>query len=104
MSHNQHYQSCIDACLRCASVCNHCASSCLQEHDVSMMTRCIQLDMGCAASCYAAGQVISMNGADAGQLCRLCAEGCQACGEKCPNHEPGDCRECGRACQTCAEG
>lgn len=62
MAHNQQYQSCIDACLRCASECNHCASACLQEEDVKMMARCIQLDMECAAICYAAAQVMSMNG------------------------------------------
>ncbi|RYZ61372.1 MAG: four-helix bundle copper-binding protein, partial [Chitinophagaceae bacterium] len=50
----QQFQSCIDACLRCASACQHCASSCTQEEDVKMMARCIQLDMECAAICYAA--------------------------------------------------
>jgi hypothetical protein len=28
------YQSCIEACLRCAAVYHHCASSCTQEDDV----------------------------------------------------------------------
>ncbi|MEO6327812.1 MAG: four-helix bundle copper-binding protein [Ginsengibacter sp.] len=37
----------------CAAICNHCASSCTQEQDVKMMAGCIQLDMECAAICYA---------------------------------------------------
>ncbi|WP_235526110.1 four-helix bundle copper-binding protein [Pedobacter sp. Leaf216] len=24
------WKNCIDACLKCASICNHCASSCTQ--------------------------------------------------------------------------
>lgn len=59
MSHNSQFQTCIDACLRCASICNHCASACLQEPDVKMVAKCIQLDMECAAICYAAAQVMS---------------------------------------------
>ena len=54
------YKNCIDACLRCAAICNHCASSCTQEEDVKMMARCIQLDMECAAICYAAAQLMSL--------------------------------------------
>ncbi|RZK68416.1 MAG: four-helix bundle copper-binding protein, partial [Pedobacter sp.] len=44
-SNYQEYQTCIEACLRCAAICNHCASSCTQEDDVKMMARCIQTDM-----------------------------------------------------------
>lgn len=54
------YQSCIDACLKCASICNHCASSCTQEENVKMMSRCIQLDMECAAICYSSAQLMSL--------------------------------------------
>ena len=54
------YKNCIEACLRCAAICNHCASSCTKEPDVQMMSRCIQLDMECAAICYAAAQLMSL--------------------------------------------
>ena len=56
------YQTCIEACLRCAAVCNQCASACLREEDVKMMARCIQLDTEYAAICYAAAQVMSIGG------------------------------------------
>jgi len=54
------YQSCIEACLKCAAICNHCASSCTKEQDIKMMARCIQLDMECAAICYASAQLMSL--------------------------------------------
>lgn len=97
------YQSCIEACLRCASICNHCAASCTQEEDVQMMARCIQLDMECAALCYAAAQVMSVGGAQAKALCRLCAEACRACGAECGKHQHRHCQECAEACRRCAE-
>lgn len=98
------YKTCIDACLQCAAICNHCASSCLQEEDVKMMARCIQLDMECAAICYAAAQVMSMGGEKTEQLCRLCADICQACGDECNRHQHMvHCRECAEACYRCAE-
>lgn len=104
MAHNQMYQACIDACLRCGSICNHCASACLQEEDMKMMARCIQLDMECAAICYAAAQVMSMNGNYAEELCRVCADICFACGEECEKHAHMEhCRECAEACRHCAE-
>ena len=67
------------------------------------MARCIQLDMECAAICYAAAQVMSMNGQYAEQLCRLCAEVCQACGDECAKHEAQHCKECAEACRACAK-
>ena len=104
MAHNETYQTCIDACLKCASICNHCASACLEEEDVKKMARCIQLDMECAATCYAAAQVMSMNGQYAEEICRICADICFACGEECEKHSNMDhCRECAEACRKCAE-
>jgi hypothetical protein len=98
------YKTCIDACLRCAAVCNHCAISCTHEDDVKMMARCIQLDMECAALCYAAAQLMSLGSEQAKALCRICAEACEACGAECGKHAHNThCQECAAACRHCAE-
>jgi hypothetical protein len=99
------YKACIEACLKCAAICNHCSSACLQEEDVKMMARCIQLDMECAALCYAAAQVMSLGGNSAKELCRICMDACIACAEECDKHAPHmrHCKECAEACRTCAE-
>lgn len=68
-----------------------------------MMARCIQLDMECAALCYAAAQVMSLGGTKANDLCRLCAEACKACAEECGKHDDEHCKECAEACRGCAE-
>jgi len=97
------WKSCIDACLKCASICNHCAISCTQEDDVKMMARCIELDMQCAAICYSAAQLMSMGSPFAQDICRICADICQQCGEECSNHHTQHCKECADACKACAE-
>ena len=97
------YQTCIEACLKCAAICNHCASSCAQEDDVKMMARCIQLDMECAAICYASAQLMSLGSDKAKDICRLCAAICNECGNECAKHETEHCQECAAACKKCAE-
>ena len=106
MAHNPQHQACIDACFDCASICNHCASGCLQEEDVKMLARCIQLDLQCSIVCNAAGQLMSLGGEHATHLCQECAEICDACDEECEKHAQHGmehCRECAEACRRCAE-
>jgi hypothetical protein len=68
-----------------------------------MMARCIQLDMECAALCYAAAQLMSMGSDKAKELCQLCADLCEACGAECGKHKTEHCQECAQACKQCAE-
>ena len=79
MANYHDYKTCIDACLQCAAVCNHCAS-CTQEENIKMMARCIQLDMECATICYASAQLMCLGSERAKELCRICADACEARG------------------------
>ncbi len=67
------------------------------------MAKCIQLDMECAALCYAAAQLMSLGNDKANEICKLCAELCDACGNECGKHNTEHCRECAEACKACAE-
>jgi hypothetical protein len=97
------YKLCIEACLKCAAICNHCASSCTEEEDVKMMAKCIQLTMECAAVCYAAAQLMSLGSDKVKEICSLCAKMCDACAEECKSHQNEHCRECAEACTYCAD-
>lgn len=69
-----------------------------------MMARCIRLDMECAAICYAAAQLMSLGSATAKEVCRICADVCEACGNECMQHKHmPHCLECAEACKRCAE-
>ena len=97
------YKLCIEACLRCAAVCNHCAASCAKDEKANMMGRCIQLNMECAAICYAAAELMSVGSDKIKEICSLCAIMCDACAEECNKHENAHCRECAEICTKCAD-
>ncbi|MDZ4751666.1 MAG: four-helix bundle copper-binding protein [Flavobacteriales bacterium] len=78
MSH-QKFQSCLDACVPCVVECKHYATECLQENDIKMMVKCIQLDRQCAAICFAAAQLMSIGREQASHLSEECVEICEAC-------------------------
>ena len=89
---DQAYQTCIDACLKCAAACDYCASACLKEKNVEEMTRCIQLDMECAAICRTAAQLMSLESEQAGAICQLCSDICNTCADECSKHDMDHCR------------
>ncbi|HET7115140.1 MAG TPA: four-helix bundle copper-binding protein [Hanamia sp.] len=101
---NQQYQKCIDACLECATICNNCAVACLEEKEVSNLTKCIRLDLECAVICRASAELMTLNSIYSSKICGLCATICDACSEECENHSLMEhCKECAEACRTCAK-
>lgn len=63
------------------------------------MAHCIQLDMECAAICYTAGQLIGLNSEKSMDICRICADIYEACGEECGRHDTEHCQRCAKVCQ-----
>lgn len=103
MAHEK-FQSCIDACVRCAELCEHCAAACLGEENVKEMAECIRLDSDCAEACWGAASFMSRGSQFAHDICRICAEICEACGSECDRHSQMEhCRQCAKACHECAE-
>lgn len=102
MSHHDH-RSCVDACMRCAQECEHCASACLDEPDVRDLAECIRLDLDCAKVCSLAVSFMSGGSSFSNDICRICAEICEACGAECRKHDMGHCQTCADACDACAE-
>lgn len=102
MAH-QHYESCIDACNRCADLCDHCMYACLNEENVSEMTRCIALDVDCAAICRLSAGYMARGSQFATDLCEVCAAVCEACADECAKHSAAHCQDCAEACRACAE-
>ena len=77
--------------------------SCTHEDDVKIMAACIQLDMECAAACYAAAQLMSLGSSQAKEMCFICAQLCDLCAEECGKHHTEHCKECAEACKKCAD-
>lgn len=68
-----------------------------------MMKECIRLDRECADICAFTAQAMSMNSSYAKELCRICAEVCEACGNECKKHEHEHYQRCAEACFSCAK-
>jgi uncharacterized protein DUF326 len=100
---NTKWQSCIDACMRCAEACEFCATSDLREQDVKMMVSCAQINRECAAVCWTSAAIMSMDGQFAKQYCMQCADICDACAEECERHDVDHCKRCAQACHNCAQ-
>lgn len=102
MSHEK-YQKCIDLCNDCMVVCEHCATECLHEKDVKHMAHCIELDWACAEICRCTAALMSQGSEFAKQLCVICAEICQSCGNECSRHNMNHCQRCAEVCFACAQ-
>ncbi|REL37986.1 four-helix bundle copper-binding protein [Rhodohalobacter sp. SW132] len=101
---NDKYRECIEACNACAVACSYCSTACLQEDDVKMLTRCIQLDQDCADICQLAAKSMARGSEFSDRIFLICAEICEACGEECRQHKNMEhCQECADACFECAD-
>jgi len=101
---NPSLKNCIDACFKCAAVCENCATECLKENDIKMLSLCISTNHECALICNATGQLLSMNGENANLLCNVCADICFACAVECErNEELEHCKQCAEECRKCYE-
>jgi hypothetical protein len=87
----------------CVAECNRCMAECLNEADVSMMARCIELDTDCAEICALTAGFLSRNSESGDTLLALCGEICQACGDECAKHDAEHCIRCAAVCHDCAE-
>lgn len=104
-SENERYHACLEACIECLVACETCADGCLQEENVRILVRCIQLDRDCADACNAAARAMARGGPLSSELCRSCAAACDACAHECERHaEHHDhCRVCAEVCRRCAD-
>jgi hypothetical protein len=97
-------ESCIEACLECATQCDYCASECLREENVKMLAGCIQLDRECAQMCLNTARTMTLGSEHYGDVCKVCADYCDRCALECEKHAHMEhCRLCAEICRRCAE-
>ncbi len=100
--HKEH-QEIINQLNDCATECNHCYSECLNEKDVAMMARCIELDRDCADICQFTASMLARGSKHAHHLLKECADICNACASECAKHDNEHCKHCAEVCRKCAE-
>jgi len=101
--------ACMEACAACALACLACADGCLMEREVTMLRRCIQLDLDCADICTATARLLARGSDFDPRIWRAqvetCARACAACNAECLRHAQhhAHCSQCAEACRLCAE-
>ncbi|AIQ64350.1 hypothetical protein PSTEL_15895 [Paenibacillus stellifer] len=98
-----HYQDCIEACLKCIDACNFSYVSSLKEYDLARLREWIRMDRECADMCAFAIEAMTRQSPFVAEICRLCAEVCEATANECGRYERTHCRDCIEACLKCAE-
>jgi hypothetical protein len=98
--------ACLDACATCEIACRSCADACMGEREVSILRRCIRLDLDCAALCAATidvgSRLYEADGSVQIVLVELCARACGLCAAECERHAHHEhCRACAEACRAC---
>jgi hypothetical protein len=101
----EQYIECIEACQKCATICNNCATAYLNKKEVEKLSQCIQLTMEWAVICRTATEIMSMGGIYSDRQCAICVEICNECADECLKHAKNleQCRECVEVCRRCAE-
>ena len=101
---NNNNQQLVTMLNQCAAACNRCATACLNEKDVKMLARCIQLDIDCAQLCQLVASFVARDSTHAVPLMDECAELCNVCADECEKHSHMEhCRVCAETCRRCAE-
>ena len=102
--HSEHtHEALIHQLFECASVCENCAASCLEEHDVTAMAHCIELDRDCSEICILGAKLLIRDSEMSHEFLAFCEKACRLCAEECKKHDHEHCRICAEECTKCAE-
>jgi hypothetical protein len=103
MNSNKNYQSCIDACSKCAQICEECMALCLEAEDVNKRTTMIKELADCAQVCATAVSYMSRRSHHSEDICTACAIICDHCASECEKFSDNHCQQCASTCRSCAE-
>jgi hypothetical protein len=87
----------------CAMICEYCENGCLNESDVTMMARCIELDRDCADICLLTARLLQRESEISHEFLAICEKACRLCALECSKHDNDHCRKCTEFCQECAD-
>lgn len=89
--------------INCALTCEECETACLNEDNITMMARCIELDRDCADICLQAARLVQRESEIVEDYLLVCGKMCRMCAEECRKHNNEHCKRCADVCEACAE-
>lgn len=104
LSHNTKVanQELVRKLIECALTCEECEAACLNEENITLLARCIELDRDCADICLQASRLIQRDSEISDEYLMVCEKICRMCAEECNKHNHDHCKICAEACSACA--
>ncbi len=99
----EQFQTCMDACDRCAAQCEHWADTWRHEPHTESIADCISLAQDCAEFCRMAVAMMRRESHFTAEICRVGAEICDVCAAQAARHEHAACQQLASECRACAE-
>ena len=85
--------------IECALTCEECEAACLNEENITLLARCIELDRDCADICLQ----VQRDSEISEEYLMVCEKICRMCAEECNKHNHDHCKMCADACIACAD-
>jgi hypothetical protein len=89
--------------IQCALICEECEAACLNEENITLMARCIELTRDCADICIQGARLLQRQFEVADEYLLLIDKICKTCSEECRKHNFDYCQECANVCEACAD-
>jgi hypothetical protein len=89
--------------INCALVCEECETACLNEDNITLLARCIELTRDCSDICLQAARLLQRQSEIAEDYLLVCEKICRLCMEECRKHTMEHCRTCADECEACAD-
>lgn len=110
LQHSDAYADVLNALALCGQICTSCADACLGETEhLANLRRCIRLDLDCADVCQTTARLIVRQTETPNELIHsqlhACVLACQLCADECETHASmhDHCRVCAETCRHCQE-
>src|SRR5688500_7885464 len=89
--------------IECALTCEECEAACLNEENITLLARCIELDRDCADICLQASRLLQRDSEIVEEYLVVCETICRMCAEECNKHNHDHCKICAEVCLACAD-
>ncbi|KGK88624.1 four-helix bundle copper-binding protein [Clostridium sp. HMP27] len=95
------HQTCIEACMKRAQICQECLTMCLQGPDVSARINCIKTLQDCAEICSTAACYMARGSMNTKEICNVCSTICEKCAAECEMFKDEHCQTSADICRQC---
>ena len=89
--------------INCAIACESCETACLNEDNITLLARCIELTRDCADICMLGSRLVQRESEIEEDYMKLITAMCTMCAEECRKHNNEHCKACAEMCEACAE-